>query len=66
MTKHTLKFLRRKHRKIFKVCLAILQNYAWQVKLFQCLEDVLKAYKAMNMFFAVEDSGGTGVTNHTP
>ena len=28
MAKHTLKILRCQHRKIFKVCLAILQHYA--------------------------------------
>ena len=28
MAKHTLKILRCEHRKIFKVCLAILQHYA--------------------------------------
>ena len=28
MAKHTLKILRCKHRKIFKVCLAIFQHYA--------------------------------------
>ena len=28
MAKHTLKDLRCEHRKIFKVCLAILQHYA--------------------------------------
>ena len=30
MAKHTLKILRCSHRKIFKVCLAILQHYAWK------------------------------------
>ena len=31
MAKHTLKIMRYEHRKIFKVCLAILQHYAWKV-----------------------------------
>ena len=30
MAKHTLKILRCEHRIIFKVCLAILQHYAWK------------------------------------
>ena len=30
MAKHTLKILRCEHRKIFQVCLAILQRYAWK------------------------------------
>ena len=30
MTKHTLKILGCEHRKIFKVCLTILQHYAWK------------------------------------
>ena len=30
MAKHTLKILRCSHHKIFKVCLAILQHYAWK------------------------------------
>ena len=30
MAKHTLKILRCECRKIFKVCLAILQHYAWK------------------------------------
>ena len=32
MAKHTLKILRREHRKIFKVCLAILQHMYAKVK----------------------------------
>ena len=32
MAKHTLKILRCEHCKIFKVCLAIFQHYAWKVK----------------------------------
>ena len=32
MAKHTLKILRREHRKIFKVCLAIFQHY----EIFRC------------------------------
>ena len=31
MAKHTLKILRGKYRKIFKVCLTILQHYARRV-----------------------------------
>ena len=30
MAQHTFKILRCEHRKIFKVCLAILQHYAWK------------------------------------
>ena len=30
MAKYTLNVLRCEHRKIFKVCLAILQYYAWK------------------------------------
>ena len=30
MAKHTLKILQCSHRKIFKVCLAILQHYVWR------------------------------------
>ena len=30
MAKHTLKSLRREHRKIIKVCLTILQHYEWK------------------------------------
>ena len=32
MAKHTLKILWCSHRKIFKVCLAILQHYAWKAQ----------------------------------
>ena len=32
MAKHSLKILRCEHRKNFKVCLAILQHYAWKGK----------------------------------
>ena len=36
MAKHTLKILQGKHRKIFKVCLSILQYYAWKVQNTKC------------------------------
>ena len=39
MAKYTFKILRCSHRKIFKVCLAILQHYAW------------KGYASMMEFF---------------
>ena len=32
MTNHTLEIFRCSHRKIFKVCLAIFEYYAWKGK----------------------------------
>ena len=51
MAKHTLKILRCKHRKIFKVCLAIFQHYAIKGYLFSYLYlPYLLPYLCVNHF----------------